>query len=126
MNGVEILVFEEVACAYESWNWQSFWIAVAIAFVVSLFAGFIFTCLEDSVGSGLVMFGLTFIIVSLILCMVLATNNVNPTKYETQYKVTIDDSVSMTEFNEKYEVIEQEGKIYTVREKHQEYDFLED
>lgn len=117
MSGVEILAFEEVACAWESWNWQSFWIAVAIAFIVSLIAGFIFTCQEDSIGAGLVMFGVMFIMVSLILGTALAKSNVKPTKYETQYKVTVDDSVSMTEFNERYKVIEQEGKIYTVRER---------
>ena len=36
-------------------------------------------------------------------------------KYE--YKVTIDDTVSMTEFYEKYKVIEQEGEIWTIRDK---------
>ena len=41
----------------------------------------------------------------------------DPIEYETQYKVVIDDSVSMNEFIEKYEIIDQEGKIYTVREK---------
>lgn len=34
-----------------------------------------------------------------------------------EYKVTIDDSVSMNEFLEKYEIIDQEGKIYTVKER---------
>lgn len=34
-----------------------------------------------------------------------------------EYQVTIDDSVSMTEFLEKYEIIEINGKIYTIREK---------
>ena len=34
-----------------------------------------------------------------------------------EYKVTIDDSVSMNEFMEKYEILGQEGKIYTVKEK---------
>ena len=38
-------------------------------------------------------------------------------KYETHYQVTIDDSVSMNEFQDKYEIIEVEGKIYTVRER---------
>ena len=44
-------------------------------------------------------------------------------EYETdtvdhiEYKVTIDDSVSMNEFLDKYEIIDQEGKIYTVKEK---------
>lgn len=38
---------------------------------------------------------------------------------ETRYQVLIDESVSMSEFFEKYEIIEQEGKIYTVKEKGQ-------
>jgi hypothetical protein len=36
-------------------------------------------------------------------------------KYE--YQVTINESVSMTEFHEKYEIIEVQGKIYTIKEK---------
>lgn len=36
---------------------------------------------------------------------------------ETHYEVTINDSVSMNEFNEKYEIIEQRGEIYTVKER---------
>lgn len=39
-----------------------------------------------------------------------------PLEYETHYKVTISDEVSMNEFLSKYEIIDQEGKIYTVRE----------
>lgn len=38
-------------------------------------------------------------------------------EYETRYQVTIDDSVSMNEFQNKYEIIEVEGKIYTVKER---------
>lgn len=34
-----------------------------------------------------------------------------------EYKVIIDDSVSMNEFLNKYEILDQEGKIYTVRER---------
>lgn len=38
-------------------------------------------------------------------------------KYETRYQVTTDNSVSMNEFQSKYEIIKVEGKIYTVRER---------
>lgn len=38
-------------------------------------------------------------------------------KYETHYQVTIDNSVTINEFQDKYEIIEVEGKIYTVRER---------
>lgn len=43
--------------------------------------------------------------------------NIPEKKYETRYQVTIDDSVAMNEFQSKYEIIEVEGKIYTVRER---------
>ena len=36
-----------------------------------------------------------------------------------QYKVTISEEVSMVEFYEKYEIIDQEDMIFTVREKDQ-------
>ena len=39
---------------------------------------------------------------------------------EYQYQVTIDDTVVMSEFYDKYEVIEVEGKIYNIREKESE------
>jgi hypothetical protein len=38
----------------------------------------------------------------------------------TEYKVIIDDSIKYVEFMEKYEVIDQEGEIYTVRERTKE------
>lgn len=37
-------------------------------------------------------------------------------KPHTEYKVTIDKSVSYIEFVEQYEVVAQEGSIYTIRE----------
>ena len=117
MSGVEILAFEEVAIAWEAWSWSSFWIGVAAVFVISIVAGFIFACQENSIGAGLLMFGILFIVVGSVVGIILGKKCVDPTEYETHYKVTIDESVSMAEFNEKYEVFEQEGKIYTVRER---------
>lgn len=40
-----------------------------------------------------------------------------PTRYETQYQVIIDDSVSMNDFLDKYEIIDTEGKIITIKER---------
>ena len=39
-----------------------------------------------------------------------------PEKY-VKYKVTISEEVSMTEFNDRYEIINVDGKIYTIRER---------
>ena len=48
-----------------------------------------------------------------ILSTIPNKNNIN----HIEYKVTIDDSVSMNEFLDKYEILGQEGKIYTVKER---------
>ena len=38
-------------------------------------------------------------------------------KYQTRYEVTISDDVNFNEFNSKYEIVEQNGLIYTIIEK---------
>lgn len=56
----------------------------------------------------------------LIICVVLTIVCgclIPKKKIETRYQVIVDDSVSMNEFQDKYEIIEVEGKIYTVRER---------
>lgn len=40
-----------------------------------------------------------------------------PVEYESQWEVTIDENVSMNEFYSKYEVVEQRGEIYVIKEK---------
>lgn len=55
-----------------------------------------------------------------IVCIILAITCVGlvpKKKYETRYQVTADDSVSINEFQNKYEIIKVEGKIYTVKER---------
>ena len=56
----------------------------------------------------------------LVICVVLTIVCgclVPDDKYETHYQVTVDNSVSMNEFQNNYEIIEVEGKIYTIRER---------
>ena len=58
--------------------------------------------------------------ISVIVCMVIACMGGSSSKTDInhiEYKVTIDDSVSMNEFLDKYEILDQEGKIYTVKER---------
>lgn len=59
---------------------------------------------------GLVSFIIFAIFVVLVVCVEVPTG-------EYQYQVTIDENVSMTEFFEKYEIIDTQGKIYTIKEK---------
>ena len=63
-----------------------------------------------------------FLILSIIFVLSLASALIGNIKNKNsidhiEYKVTISDEVSLTEFNEKYEILEQDGKIYTVKER---------
>ena len=55
-------------------------------------------------------------LVGLILMTIAGTPNKNSLDY-IEYKVIIDDSVSMVEFSNKYEILDQDGRIYVVRER---------
>jgi hypothetical protein len=116
MSGVEILATEEVAIAWASWNWKGFLLTVWIVFFVSIIAG-ILAGVGDDWGLGITVFLVVFIVGSALFGTLIGCTTGEPIEYETQYKVVIDDSVSMNEFLEKYEIIDQDGKIYIVREK---------
>lgn len=63
---------------------------------------------DDVTGVG----GLLFVI-SLVLLLI-AIFNAEPE--HTRYKVTISDEVNLVEFLERYEILDTEGEIYTIRE----------
>ena len=117
MSGIEILTSNEVAVVYEKFNWSNFWIAIAIATFGALIVGFAVGLDSHDGVIGLLAFASALIIGGLVFGPIIGCNTGEPIKYETQYKVTINDSVSMTEFLDKYEIIDQDGKIYTVRER---------
>lgn len=115
MAGVEILAAYEVVTEYAS-NWTAFWVIFGIAVGVCLISGVSLSLHYDYWGIlfFLIMFGIIIgLFFTAILCPLFAT----PKTYKNQYKVTISDEVSMNDFLEKYEIIDQEGKIYTIREK---------
>ena len=116
MTGVEILATEEFAVAWASWNWNNFLFVVAISFFVSVIFGVINGAV-DGKRVGIIVFLSVFIIGSVLFGTIVGASTGEPTEYETQYKVIIDDTVSMNDFVDKYEIVDQDGRIYTVRER---------
>ena len=114
MTGVEILATKEVATVF-AFNWGSFWIFMCLGVGASIVFGIIASIIETRILN-----------LSLVICFLIILGSLagifagyissTPTEYETQYKVTVSDEVSMNEFLARYEIIDQEGKIYTVRE----------
>ena len=116
MEGVEILS-EKVVYITEYQSWV-FWLIVGICAAIGFVIG-------GTLGSGSFDFGdafillIPFILLGVVLGCIGLLATAKPTE-EINYieqKVIVSDEVSMNEFYEKYNVIEQEGKIYTVRER---------
>ena len=114
MTGVEILSSAEVGVNYTTNWWLAGFIWIGCIIIGSLI-GFL---LEDinKFETALVT-GLIGALAGMLVWFCVADFGYHPAAYETHYKVTIDDSVSMNEFLDKYEILDQEGKIYTVKEK---------
>lgn len=113
MTGVEVLATQEIVTGY-SFSWSIYLIAfAAIAIVMTIIS---ILTIEDVIISLIIgcIFG--------ALLAMLPARFMCPSEYVTQYKVTISDEVSMNEFLSKYEIISQEGHIYTVRSREEPND----
>lgn len=109
MEGIEILSVGEIGIN-PVFNW---WAAIVGGILFGLIPAFYAGASEDSVGLFIVMF---------ILCAPFfgALCGFGIEKYADTaptYKVIISDTVSLNEFYDKYEVLEQDGKIFTIMER---------
>ena len=117
MTGVEILI---TATVYETepiwWVWLIFGCIIAAIWLISSL-GLYFISYE----SGLVSFliGLEISGLATLLLVVpfnlMATKTLDTVDYY-KHEVMIDETVNMTEFLDKYEIIDERGKILTVIE----------
>ena len=121
MTGIEILATREIATEF-AFNWNVFLITFSVILGMFVLIG-IFISLVSYDWSNLIGGIVAGVAIGMligawfgdaVLCI--------PVTYKTQYKVTISDEVSMNEFLEKYEIIDQEGEILTVRERSVEED----
>lgn len=115
MQGVEILTSAQVVTGYAT-NWNAFWTTLLIVLGVCIVIGFERTIISTD-WEPLMLWGAIGCIVGFILGDCVASALRLPINHETRYQITISDEVSLTEFYEHYEVIDQDGKIFTVREK---------
>ena len=94
------------------WTWVITMIGMII-FVISSIICIIYSneIIQIIFGMNSICFFILFVVG--IFCMGFIEN---PTGKYT-YKVTISDEVNFVEFNNKYEIIDQDGLIYTIKEK---------
>ena len=109
MAGIEILHSFQVPTGY-AFNWIAAGIAFGIFLIVGVwgfepFRGRIWGILIVSI-----LFGILFAIT-------VGEGFHIPNEFETHYEVLLSDEITLTEFLEDYEIVGQEGKVYTIRER---------
>ena len=110
MSGVEILSSEAIYnTILPEWC-----IALGFLLAIAFIAAAIFTFIDGYNILGCIC--LVMIIASTIVACLGGSKSKTDISY-IKYKVTTDDSVSMTEFMDKYEILDQDGKIYIVKER---------
>ena len=115
MTGVEILAMEEVAINF-TFNWVAFFICFGAVLTIFILIGIAMSmCFDD--WKQLLVGLIVGTIIGGVFGTIIGFGSGTPTAFENQYKVTITDEVSMNEFTDTYEIINQDGKIYTVRER---------
>lgn len=116
MEDVEILSSVEVAIEH-AFNWRAFLFFGIIILGIFIATGVAIYINENFEINTIFYCCLTGIVLGGIFGYMFGKELGIPTKYATEYKVIISDEVSMNEFNKKYEIINQEGRIFTVRER---------
>lgn len=111
MDGVTIL--QTIPQYTHTWGWHWFLLLPILA-TVGLFVAVIYICIDGDceLGGYLAGFAALFIVITLAFA-----SNVKPEFSHNQYQVMVEDSVSMTEFTDKYNIVEQQGITYIVEEK---------
>lgn len=113
MNGVEILSSQTIYDAI-----LPDWVGGISLIMLFLFIALCGACVKWSEKAGAIIC-LILALASVALLVLSVVPSDTDIKY-IKYKVAIDDSVSMNEFLDKYEILDKEGKIYTVKEKNNE------
>ena len=107
LNGVEILSQEVITVMKSHYDWK----IIAVTLLVTMFVyASVSLLFNDVIGSILALF-----VVLIGICINCSIKD-KVGEY-IQYKVTISDDVNFIEFTERYEVLEQDDKIYTIRER---------
>ena len=112
IDGVTILASEVVTTSCAGANIIFY---IFLGLIILGFLSFLTGAIVNNLGftqTGAIMMGCSFILFLIGLPIDAATQIPDYTKYE----VILDDSVSMNEFMNTYEVLEQRGQIYVVKE----------
>lgn len=119
MDGVTILTVKDVVA--ESFHVGIGTIVGLSIFIISVIIGIIFA-IRDKDSMPIFIIGLLGLFIGVMMFLLTGALFSFLSGYEKVYQVTIDETVSMAEFYDTYDVLSVDGKIYTVKEKNNDTD----
>lgn len=110
IKGIEVLATNNI---YTCANWCNIGFTISLIIMASL----LILMLICKGNAPQVIF-VTWLISIICIIIFMICIGYNHSKLDhVEYQVTISDDVPMVEFNSKYEIVNQNGKIYTIKEK---------
>ena len=112
MDTIELLKGVEILSVNEGMPMSIAIFLLVLCGICFILVGYLFfSAIIEKIGGG-VLLSVLFGVFIAVMTFIVIDEGFHPTP---TYKVTIDDSVSMNEFYDKYEVINTEGKIYSIQ-----------
>lgn len=109
MEGIEVLSIGSIGIN-QVFNWD---IAIAGGLFFGILLSIWMGLATKSVIGGLV----AFLVLGALFGILLGVSVEEYTDTVSTYKVTISDEIKLNEFYERYEILDQEGKIFTIKER---------
>ena len=106
-------ILQTVEIVEKTWGWSWLGLTLGVLAIGAMIAFFLFDCDGDAAMASL---SLLFCIVLFIASCLIFANTKEKDRYN-KYQVLLDDSVSVNELYENYEVIKQEGITFWVEDK---------
>ena len=119
MHGIEILTSKEVI-AEEKFNWKWFVAMNILTLAICTIAGVLLAYNSSETQNFLVVFvylAIFCIFWGLFLGWIMGSLNAIPILFTSEYKIALLDESVISKLEEKYEIIDRDGKLLTIREK---------
>ena len=109
---MRVLSEEIVPIAYE---FNDIWFVACI--ITGLICVIIFVLRCDVIPFFVMFIGsIAFLLFSICIGLLFGQGFATPSEYESHYKVIVDDTVTVNEFLDRYEILERDGEILIIKE----------
>lgn len=117
MEGIEFLSGKKIVVK-SKFGWKHFFIANVVGLIMSLCAGqFTYSQVSYAQIEAFCTIAIVGVLETLMLSFLFGSYYSTPTKYVNEYKIAVLNESLIDKIKEDYEIIAQEGKLWTIRQK---------